>query len=106
MKAMSKHWSDNLKPTDSEEYKWQNPKTSMIDEFDEDKIKYMVRPVDSGYRLLAFSEVFKGENISATISITDEESRSEDIGVIIGCKRFKLKKSLEAFKNKFKESYE
>jgi hypothetical protein len=97
---MSKHWSDDLKPVDSEEYKWQNPKTSMIDEFDEDKIKYMVRPVDSGYRLLAFSEVFKGENISATITITDEESRSENIGVIIGYKCSELKKCLEAFKKK------
>ena len=96
---MSKHWSDGLELIDPEEYRWQNATTSMMDEFDEDKIKYMVTLVSHPHMLLqSFSEEFQGKIITGAFLIKKEQIHRGDIKELIKQRIGKLKNSFAEYK--------
>jgi hypothetical protein len=84
---------------DEEKCKWENATTAMIDEFDENKIKYMVRPVGAKYRVKAFVEENKGKIITSAIVITDQEFNLPNLKELLQEKIKVVKKNLEEYKN-------
>jgi hypothetical protein len=96
---MIKHWSNDLELIDEEKCKWENATTAMIDEFDENKIKYMVRPVGAKHRVKAFVEENKGKVITGTIVIADQEFNLPNLKELLQEKIKVVKKNLEEYKN-------
>ena len=101
MKVMSKYFEDQ------ECYKWERANHSMIDEFDKDKIKYMVTPVNQTRMLfMSFSDVYKGKHLTGTLGITKEQALSPNIDEIIKERVDRLKINIEEYKINLEESHE
>lgn len=99
---MIKHWSDGLEPIDEKECKWQNATTAMIDEFDADKVKYMVTPVGHPNMLvLGFSETYKGELICATLVFTKEQTTRLNFDELMQERINVIKANLVEYKKQF-----
>lgn len=65
---------------------WINPTTEMMDQFDEDKVKYMFTPESHPHvRMMAFSGSHNGKEFWASIVLTEKQIKSQDIRAY--CKR-------------------
>jgi hypothetical protein len=84
-----------------ERYKWERANHSMIDEFDKDKIKYMITKVNQTDILLqAFSEECKGVIVTGTITIPKKIAGNSNIDEIIKSRIATLKQNLAEYKLK------
>jgi hypothetical protein len=65
---------------------WTTPTAEMMDEFDENKIKYMFVPESHPHvRIMAFSDSHNGKEFWASIVLTEKQIKSQDIRAY--CKR-------------------
>lgn len=88
--------SQILKSEDSEKHRWQNATMDMLDEFDKDKIKYMLKPAGHDLCVMGFSKEIDGKSYIGSIVLTKAEIERHD--QILEIKKAQLKKEFDNIK--------
>lgn len=80
---------------------WKNPTEKMLDDFDEDKLQYMVSfPERPNVKLISFSVVYKSKEFCVTMVLTNKMllEQKSDLKALIGQRISQVKENIKRYK--------